>query len=132
MLGYFKKGSKIYKGSALLFLTVYVLVLFFSPIHSLKHNQPQEDICYEEDNLCHLRLVHHDLENGCDHDFHITDDIPVCEICALLQHQSLKDLVSWEVDTPIFEAQIGNVEIGFSPYFTIPQPNLSRGPPVIS
>ena len=131
MSGNIGKHKAIKSVWASVFLVTYVMAFFVFPFHSLRHLQPEEELCYEADNACHLRLVHHDLENGCDHDFHYTNDAPVCEICPLLQHQSEKELFSKQFETPTFsetEELSLDLLIPVDYYF---QQIFNRGPPEI-
>lgn len=45
-----------------------------------KHHHPSDA------DLCHLRLDHHDLLNGCKHPEHISNTKPHCLLCDVLLH----------------------------------------------
>ena len=126
-------GKRLSAVVSLFFLLTYISTIFLYPVHKLLHEPPQEVVCYEENNACHLKLVHHDLENGCNHDSHfLEDNFTSCDLCALLQTQpatevtypaySLEEYASELRETLIFEHAF-NQE-----FFR----NTDRGPPMNS
>lgn len=84
-------------GLSLVLLIIYLSVLFLNPFHDLIHESAAEEICYDE-NPCHLRLVHHDQKNGCDHKFHLSAEGISCDFCALVKIKPTTSADRW---TPI-------------------------------
>ncbi len=129
MLGPFSKTDYIKKQVANLFLAMYAGVLILFPIHALTHLQPEEELCYEAENACHLRTVHHDTVNGCDHEVHVTKANPGCEICPIYQVKYEQEVADFTIDTPEFEvnAQIIFPDHDYSKAWIAD--NFTRGPP---
>jgi hypothetical protein len=90
------------KGSSLILAIAYLLVLFAGPLHEIEHQAEEQEVCYD-DNACHLRLVHQDTENGCDHESHVSGEKIHCEFCALRHLNSYTDYTQWTFNTPIFD-----------------------------
>lgn len=79
-----KYQKRLYSLFSGLFILAYLWVFLGGPIHQLAHLQ-KEQVCNDEENSCHLKVVHSDFVNGCEHDFHFTKYQLSCEICALFQ-----------------------------------------------
>lgn len=124
------------KQSTTLILSLFLLVSYLSalslyPVHNILHKSVEEEICQDE-NACHLKIVHNDLENGCDHETHVTDESIDCELCALLQLKSASETDSWSYQLAVIE----------QPELFVPKEVVSggtevtgvfqRGPPIIS
>ena len=79
--------SYFYKGFILLFACLYLSVNLSGAWHLiLAHDETQSDICIaEEENECHLALVHKDVANGCDHESHFSEEELSCELCSLIK-----------------------------------------------
>lgn len=116
-------------GLSLLFLLIYVSGIFVYPVHSISHLPQEEEVCYQEDDACHLRLVHHDTEKGCDHESHFTQEVASCDICPLVQTKNEKEFIIWSFTQPDLSLQIDFSEI----QVVLPElalQNIStRGPP---
>ena len=75
--------KRIQTAMAAFFMVTYVFALIGNPMHVLNHAD-EEEICLEPDNACHLKLVHADNVNGCDHESHFIEDNSFqCELCAI-------------------------------------------------
>ena len=76
-----RKRLKI--ATAMFFMATYILALLGEPVHLITHLEEQQ-VCTDIENACHIKLVHSDIENGCDHDAHFIEDNNFqCELCAL-------------------------------------------------
>lgn len=117
---------------SLLFLLVYALTIFVYPVHNLSHESEKEVVCYEEDNACHLRLVHNDAENGCDHDSHFADETADCELCPLLELTNETELANWSYVNIGFPPVVENTLYLESAAKNSISYSFSRGPPRIS
>ena len=113
-------------------LAGYLTALILVPIHEAFHTEAAEEICLEEDNACHLRVVHHDVENGCDHESHLAEDSLSCELCALLQHKKAANYQVFQTEKWLID-QTSFVNLQKSIYNRAQVANhLTRGPPVSS
>lgn len=120
------------KTAAVLFVFSYASALILSQFHQLSHEPETEEICYEEENACHLRLVHNDVENGCDHESHFSDELPTCELCPMLQAKTEASEQEWQFELPEFKIDSRFGEITKANYHTFSFTLANRGPPVSS
>lgn len=110
----------------------YLWLILGLPVHGIVHQSKLEEVCLEQDNSCHLKLVHADFENGCEHDSHFKEETKTCEICVLLQSVSAQTLTKEQEVIPSFETSFQNTGLttSFSHIlYCLPE---YRGPPVIS
>ena len=115
-----------------LFLLSYLMTLFVYPIHNFSHDRTLEEICLEEENACHLRLIHNNVEQGCDHELHLTDFLADCDLCALLQITPDSELDKWNyaVYASLFSYSLD--DYADTPYSLFPNFRYKRGPPINS
>lgn len=121
------------KTAAVLFVFVYASSLFLAQFHQLTHQaQTAEVICYEEDNACHLRLVHQDVENGCDHESHFSDEQSSCELCPMLQAKTETGEQNWRLAFVNFSTVVLFGELGPAEYQNYNFHYTGRAPPTHS
>ena len=124
------------KKSATTVLSLFLLVSYLSalslyPVHNILHESVEQEICKDE-NACHLRIVHNDVENGCDHETHLTDETIDCELCALLQLKSASDTDSWSYQLAVIDQSEQFITKQTLSGNIIPPGVFLRGPPTIS
>ena len=84
--------SRIKKYQFGLYLLIfYILNLLIATIeighkHTHQHTNCHLNLSTTENDPCYLKLVHHDLLNGCKHDFHLTTQSKHCGLCDLVLH----------------------------------------------
>ena len=129
-----KKGflnTSLKKIGSLLLVATYLVAGISGPIHSfLAHENEAVTSCTEEENSCHRLLVHHDIENGCDHDSHVVSSDFECDLCSLAP-SAVALIVEAEAPADKFFIAVSDI----SPIASIANQRthlseLSRGPPV--
>ena len=110
----------------------YLWLILGVPMHLVVHQPVVEEVCLESDNACHLKLVHADYENGCEHESHFKGEVKTCEICVLLQTDNAQTSASSQQLIPDFETLYQ--DLGLSASHTLDSYCLPeyRGPPLIS
>ena len=123
----------ITKSAALLFVLTYASSLFLTQLHQFAHEAESEEVvCYEEENACHLRLIHNDSEKGCDHESHFSDEQPSCELCPLLQAKTESSNQDWQIELVDFNTKPKFGEYNAKAYLNLSFHLSSRGPPINS
>ena len=121
------------RAMALFFLLSYTLSFFLSQYHEIAHQPDQEEtVCYLEDNACHLRLVHFDSENGCEHESHFSGEQPTCDLCPLLQAKVDANDQPWQFLLPQLSSQTNYGALAITEYQNSPSNLTNRGPPINS
>lgn len=82
------RNISIKKTGTVILLLLYIIVGLAGPIHSLILHEKEALDCNDEENACHLLVVHHDIENGCDHETHIISSELTCDLCSLAAHST--------------------------------------------
>ena len=107
-------------------------VFLGGPLHELLHIQQEEEICLEAENACHLTTVHSDKINGCDHEFHLTQESNKCDLQALFQNTPEAEEITTLCSNDLFCSahwQTINTTPAYSSDYTL---RYTRGPPVNS
>lgn len=126
-------GKMVSKAAAWLFVFSYTSALFLVQFHQLSHQPEAEEVlCYEEENACHLRLVHLDLDNGCDHESHFSDEQPTCDLCPLLQAKTEASEKQWQLTLTERNTIIVFGEVTSFNYQNYSLNLSTRGPPLNS
>lgn len=131
MIRYTNYGRPLSTGISGFFILAYLWVFLGGPAHHLAHIE-QEEVCEEPDNACHLKLNHSDELNGCDHEFHFTQEGFSCDLCVLFQSKSESTEASTGYSITIFWIANDQQAITPSAYYTEESLEDSRGPPLNS
>ena len=123
---------RIQTAPAAFFMLAYIFALIGNPIHLL-HHADGEEICFEADNACHLKLVHADNVNGCDHESHFIEDNNLqCELCAIASSSKPALLGLEKILLKPETRQLGFYQYEDSPVDRSLRSGQNRGPPFIS